>query len=225
MKTGDALGLTLEQVAGDWQLVAYLDADGLDTYQRLSGEVGMHDTPLPFEPADPMRVPVLAGDLTYLQDREAAEERAIAINKLAVASEHSKIVEAFLGTRHVSDSRLHFGVEVVRPEGVDDAFIADLAENVMQSFATRLGYLGDVKKRQRQKRIQEYVRAGYDTQRGVTLTVDVAMGLSIETTDRYDPESPTIHLNQHNIYNQQQEFILLCGAVAIARAEELSTEL
>jgi hypothetical protein len=76
MRTGEALGLTVEQVAGDWQLVAYLDSDGLDTYQRMTGYVGWRDESLPFDEAEPMRIPLLAGDMAYLKESAAADEMA-----------------------------------------------------------------------------------------------------------------------------------------------------
>jgi hypothetical protein len=146
-----------------------------------------------------------------------------------VATENTKIVDLFLGTSHSSDGRFNFGVEIVRPENVDDEDITVLAEYVMQSMAIQLGFDKEHYRTRKQRwlaMIQEYVRAKYETERGVTLTTNIFGGCSLETDgNNYKSTSRTIHLNQHNIYNQEQEFILTCGAVAIARAETLVAEM
>lgn len=245
MYTGDNMGdrqigiaeLGLEYDSG-WRLIADVEPAAMEQLQRMRGGAQQQDEGLPFTGQDIYRVDLLGDNIDFLRQplhNKYGLRLVGLINDLgALASEiddnysvvrGAKVQNCVLGVEHVSDGRLHMGVDIARPEKAADKQISQLATNVMQSFALRLehsrGKRESLKKWKR--RIAEDVFAAYSVQKGVTLTTSPVMGHSLETGDPrfYKPDSPVMHLSQHNIYNFQQQLILLSGAVAIAHADTL----
>lgn len=112
--------------------------------------------------------------------------------------------------RHMISMRLAW------PE-TNDYDVQRFVTNMMVATAINLKY--DTK-----RDIPRLVYAQVHRPAGVTLETNPLGSCSVGTDGMwYNPENPILELDAHNVYNHTQQFILLVGGVALARADTLVT--
>jgi hypothetical protein len=135
----------------------------------------------------------------------------------ALSDDEPKL-DVWIGSeRHGIAGRLGMEADVRWPQ-MDDKKLSQLATHKMLQTAVALGYAQDRPLAGK----MGLIYAEVDRSRGVTLQTNPIGSCSVDTDGMwYKPEDPVIKLLQHNLYNSDQQFIILAGAIAIAHAEEL----